>query len=281
MEKKLITFLAVLLFAGVSANAQIGVSRDGKLLMPYYDNIFSNPFDINKIYSYDSWDMILPKYLPKTRAIKMTRKYLKYNEFTEDWEYDSDESEYKIVFDTAGRIIESFVYIWNFEEEKGHNVFTYENNRIVRITNIERGMTEDNFYEKDVFAFKYDNSGNLFRILQNGETMYEYRVFWYSQNYISNIKSYKEGNEYESENYKITKNGNTLVIKKANGSPNYIYVDTHGIRTREDWQYHKYFYKNTYDENGNLIKHLMYQNKDTGKHYENGCLYEYEYEFYD
>lgn len=58
-------------------------------------------------------------------------------------------------------------------------------------------------------------------------------------------------------------------------------MDAHGIKTRENWKYFDYYYENSYDENGNLIKQLEYEKKATGKYYKEGLMYEYEYKFYN
>ncbi|MBR5092217.1 MAG: hypothetical protein IKX32_01925 [Bacteroidales bacterium] len=286
MEKKLIIVLAVLLFAGVSANAQIGVTRNGRLTMPYYGIVGHNTFDKFTFGFIDSWDEPFPIYLPRTRSIMMTEKEIEYNHFTEEWELkDGQDFRYLIIFDTTGKIIESYLYelginsegIIYFNSEKGHNIFTYEDNRIVKITSIKSIGGEE--FEEDLFVFKYDNNGNLVRILQNGEVVEEYRVTWYSQDYVSSITNYIKGDLHGSKKYQITKNGKTFVIKEM--SHNTVYVDAHGIRTREDWNWGIVYYENSYDENGNLIKQLEYENKAAGKTYKSGRSYEYEYEFFD
>ncbi len=281
MEKKLIIALAVFLFAGIVANAQIGVTRDGRLRMPYYGLAFHNSFDIGT--PPRSWDYPFPVCQPHTRSITITEKELEYNQFTEEWEIHGHGSRYLIIFDTLGNMVESFMYelgintdgTFYHNVEKGHNVFTYDNNRIVKITKV------DEYGEQDLFAFKYDKNGNVVKILQNGDDVIEYRIVWYSKDYVSSITAYQKGNLYEacSINYQIVRNGQNLVFKEKKW--NTTYIDAHGVKTRIDWEHWIDHYENSYDENGNLIKQLEYENKAAGKYFKRGVMYEYEYEFYD
>lgn len=264
MKRNMIIIL-VLIFAVFNAYAQLGITRDGKL-----KNITATPFHFDNA-------LWAPKFLPKTKMVKIKVEFLKYN-FTNDEWYTAWSYFYKLHYDTLGEI-----------------------QLIEKMSGTDREKSwEIKYNDKKVSSFwgyglKYDQNGYWTKMTNRDEIIW--RITWTSQGYLSTVyKKYDIGLIVLGGNFKyeITQNGRN--VKKLNldnngvASSEYLKVyDTHDVPIKIVYfngsNSEVVFYDNKYDDNGNLKKRLPYEKVNGEKEYVNGpphygYLYEYEYEFY-
>lgn len=286
MKRRRTIALMTLLFAGINANAQtgIGITRDGHLntLLGFpTDFIDICITDIIRGYSRKP----IPKTLPKTKSITIYHTSLEYNHITEDWK-STDESPTYIHFDENGNITEI-----TYDDEHGKNItlmlYEYDGHRLKKI----------NFNYSEPYYFIYDNNGYLSKMKHVGEyypgELCEHQFFWTPQGTIGQIKCFKNGSLSHTSSYQITNNGRKYTIRNT---PHYAFppatftqyeCDEHGQITAyyscnacKGFERYEYYFKNKYDENGNLIERLRYTKRDIGNYYDKGERYRYEYEFY-
>lgn len=287
MEKKLaLLFASAFLMVCSVANAQIGVNRKGKLLNYNWWTWAFGAYHINDYKSEESHGDIfkIPIFLNGTKSVNIIITEIKYDMFYDVW-VRSDSSTSIVYFDSLGRINHSIVRSTRIDDNK----YEYENGRIKNIYN-------DNVL---LFSFRYDQNGSLKMILCGN---HQWSVSYSPQGVISQLREFKEGEEYNSSpiKFKYTTDGYSITTKPMRFQWEYYFqTDKHGnitkrteiLKEKEKNNRGDYtgkilkktetdYYENTYDKNGNLIKQLHYQMKDFGKYYIDGfeLFYEYLYE---
>ena len=294
MKKSTSLMLLALMFAGINAHGQIGITRNGKL---------QNIIGASPYYYYDK-DLWAPQYLPRTKVVKIKVARSKYNSFSDQWTADWYFA-YKIHYDSVGRItlIEEADNEYKpivFERETGNN------DAFVAFEDIEKKgkvrstayVYEDGKLASTVgLSMRYDQKGNLSKMISGNN--YSWRITWTPQGYLSTVKKYRGGEDHISYDYgsnmkyEITQGGRNVLIMTL-GSDNRInqrdlkVFDSHGvvikfIQNYGDKRPTTDHFENKYDNNGNLIEHLPYKIVDGEKEYGGwrGFFYEYEYEFYE
>ena len=180
--KRLFFLGLALLLAGVTANAQLGITRDGQLrtckIHKYTE--YMVPALLSPCYDEDGI-----KYLPHTKSVTRVRYDIKYDHTNEEWEQKKDYSEYKVVrYDTTGKITDISYYENGSISYKNTIYFIYEGNRLSEI----QGCFPDHI------KLKYDNRGFLNRILYKEADRistrdWECQLTWGTQaNYPLNVK---------------------------------------------------------------------------------------------
>lgn len=278
MKTRTIFFGVVLFFAGVSANAQIGITRDGKV-----QNIVGGVSPFRYIFSWEfPRDIIIPSYLPNTKTITIKRCKIKYSEFTEEWE-DGEAFFIRIFYDASGKITLIKYYHsycdYKVSEEKFEKTddtisLTYKGNKINMIS------TRNGYY-----ACKYDDNGYMKKIVC-GNNAYA-QIAWASQGYMSEIKTYDRDGFISGGYYKYIfslkgRNFEELFYrgKELFRKETYNY-DSHGIIVKKSGEYGTGYFDNTYDDNGNTTQQLHYIFREREKKYIDSYRYEYTYDFYE
>lgn len=274
--KKIATItLMALLFAGICANAQIGITRDGTPRLLNWK--YSYHSDYEYFWGIHKFDYPIPKYLPKTQKVTVYVTGTKYDHFNEEWEGGNNYREYNIftmTFDSLGHI-SYIIKIYN-----DTLFFTYNGNRISRI------FDNKEQYGRDYKLF-YDNNGYLSKL--KNKYGGEYHFTWTQKGTISQITPFVDGQKKTAiftpsqvmnngRKYIIQGDDSRLTIERDAKGGLIHYVD---YWIKEGYIRYEYYYDNRYDEHGNLIEQLRYTKKDLGKYYENGHHFRYEYEFYE
>ena len=276
MRKSNITTIiitVVLMFSGFNANAQLGVTREGKIkhlvtgVSPWY---------------FDSYNLnFVPKYQTKLKQVTIKTKRMEYREFDDSW-VNEWFFEYKIHFDELGNIVK----IAEWSKEAYGKEYPIDHDNMYGITNFSYKEGKVILVEgSGIYSFKYDNNGYLSKIV-GGRTL---RTTWTPQGFLYTAKEY-EGDHlrswFESNiKYLYSQNGHVIekiYLKNDNTffKTDIIYKDPHGVMTK-NVQSDIYYYENNYDESGDLFQHLEYKMVDGEKLYKIGWQYEYEYEFYE
>lgn len=260
--RKIFISILILLLAGYSVKAQLGITRDGKL-----QNVTASPCRFH----YDVW---APKYLPKTKTVKIKVSSLEYDILTDEWK-SAGKDDVILHYDSTGNI-----YSVEFPDTEYYSG--------------AGEIKEGRITEMAGFLLKYDQNGYLSKMIMiDGTYQGVWRVKWTSQGYLSTKKKEYEG----AYKYVITQNGRYVEEIKFYGESDevthkHIYsYDSHGVLTKcIYWAHEKdprkqriVFYDNKYNDNGNLIQHIPYRIVDGEKEhsrYDYGHLYEYEYVFY-
>lgn len=268
--KKIATItLMALLFAGINANAQIGISHDG--IPRLFNWKYSYYSDYKYMLGLNDFDYPIPKYLPTTKKVTVYIQDLRYDQFNEEWKKDGVESGiFTITFDSYGHIssITRMIY-------KETLFFTYDGVRITRI-----------FDNEGDYKLFYDNNGYLSKI--KNKYGLEYHFTWTPKGTISQITPYVNGNKKIAilTPSQVMNNGRKYIVQWGDfritverdtkgGLIHYVCITKEG-RIDKD-----YYYENRYDEQGNLVEQLRYVKKDLGKYYEECHRFRYEYEFYE
>ena len=196
MKKSTSLMLLALMFAGINAHGQIGITRNGKL---------QNIIGASPYYYYDK-DLWAPQYLPRTKVVKIKVARSKYNSFSDQWTADWYFA-YKIHYDSVGRItlIEEADNEYKpivFERETGNN------DAFVAFEDIEKKgkvrstayVYEDGKLASTVgLSMRYDQKGNLSKMISGNN--YSWRITWTPQGYLSTVKKYRGGEDHISYDY--------------------------------------------------------------------------------
>lgn len=271
MKKIVITtILIAIMFFSFNANAQLGVTREGKIkhivtgVSPWF-YVCDSHYYLNYI----------PKYQPKLKYVTIKAKLMRDRGYYDSWSSEFF-YEYRIHFDTLGNIVE--IKKWDDDErDDGVTRFSYKEGKVIEVSN--------NYHYYRLFSFKYDDNGHLSKILSGGSML---RTTWTPQGFLYTAKKYEDDHlcSWFNKKYIYSQNGRVIEemdLKKDNTVlyKRFIYKDSHGVTTKIIRGSVIFYYENKYDESGNLFQHLEYKMVDGEKYYEEGWQYEYEYEFYE
>ena len=270
-SKKIITLIAFL-FAVISVNAQLEISRDGRLTgYSYLSLSYNGPGDYF-LHKSSSRNLKVPTYIKHTKSVKVTISTYEYDHFDDLWKKVSFGGyKYKIEwlfeFDSTGLLKEIT------EDNDDIYKLSYENGKMKTIGSWD--VSRNNWYY--IIKCNYDKTGHLSK---TSTGVSENHIFWTPQGELSRIEVYREGYRKEVKNFKITPTAKGKRIQRTVSGEPYTYSyeeDKYGCITREG----KKYMENQYDENGNLIFQATYELRDLGKYYTLKVQFEYEYEFYD
>ncbi len=232
-----------LLLAGINANAQIGISRDGKLQGMRFNYHYMEFYFTELIDETEK----LPKYLPKTKTITRIKYDMKYDRLEETWSIDSAHCGIiTLEYNTSGQLLK---IIHKFGPNSSPQIIDleYDGNRLSSILQNR---------------FKYNENGHLSKIVRRD---HEYIFTWGSRSNIPlSIKHYDEGELVSSSSYQVSQDGLTI--------GNWYVMDKNGHVIKQSQEY----YENKFDENENLIQRLVYEKRDIGKYYTSGKVFEYK-----
>lgn len=316
MKKLALIIMITLSLGSISTNAQIGITRNGQLNCTLIDNdvdifvdgiksassgFFIADYLICPIFA----NQILPKYLPKTKKVKINVHRIYFDSFNETMGVgDSSEYQISIEYDSTGKItsIQSSTpcrWCSNYKLERNlKKTFSYDS--AGRLSSINNNHPDERFY-LDTRLF-YDGKGHLSKIkFKTGQWSFwdviEYHITWGAKGDIPRIiKMYYNGNSACDYIYTVSENGRKVTRKTK------YYGYSWAIKTRnlfsvtrdakghivEEYttdnpnsNYRKKRIKTKYDTLGNLVEQLFYEQRDIGNGYTSGFKYEYEYEFYE
>ena len=316
MKNIALIVLIVSLLATFSANAQIGITRNGQLNSTLFESDVDIFVDGIMDASSGFWtadylicptfaNQTLPKYLPKTKTVKINARRIGFDLFNETMAI-SDVSEYQITieYDSTGKItsIRSFTPSFISREYKLEpdleKTFSYDETG--RLTAINNNHPDERFY-LDTRLF-YDGKGHLSKIkFKTGRWSFwdviEYHITWGEKGNIPRIiKMYYNGSSACDYIYTVSENGKKITLKYKYFGYNWAITTRSLISVTRDAKghiveeyttdnpnsdYRKKRLKTKYDTLGNLVEQLFYEQRDIGNGYTSGFKYEYEYEFYE
>lgn len=315
MKNIALIVLTVSLLATISANAQIGITRNGQLNSTLFDNdvdifvdginrassgFFIADYLICPIFA----NQILPKYLPKTKKVKINVHRIYFDSFNETMGVgDSSEYQISIEYDNTGKITSiqsSTPCSWcsNYKLEPNIEItFSYDN--AGRLFSIDNNHDDNRFHH--VTRLFYDKKGHLSKM--KFVTYYwlrdviEYHITWGEKGDIPRIiKMYYNGNSACDYIYTVSENGRKVTLKTKSYGYDWVIKTRNLISVTRDAKghiveeyttdndrsnYRKKRIKTKYDTLGNLVEQLFYEQRDIGNGYTSGFKYEYEYEFYE
>ena len=276
MKKLLFLGIAQLLVC-VSVNGQIGITRNGQL-KTLFGQWHGYEGRMETIMGYQQWDCPMPKYISGYNRVTIYDTVLKYDNYNETWKVERVDKEV-IFFDSVGKIIKSNTNRTFWGDSISIN-FDYEGSRLTGI-----GDSKVLYANNRLSAIKFKVNVGYYNPMYQ---VFEYRFTWAQNGTVSQISKFKEGNLDKSWRYQITNSGRSIIIVDNRGYKHLIERDSHGgmVHWKQSGEksgkvYMEFFYENKYDDKGNLIEQLKYQKKASGKYYENGYRYHYEYDFYE
>lgn len=296
MGKKTTLILTLLSILAIStANAQIGVTRDGQLKKANWFSHEERPAlfcDIKSdddhfvnypTYEYDD-EGNMPKYADGMQSVVMVIYECEYDNFNEKWSREDKEyaETYELFFDDNANMTESYFWRNNTPEFVEHVKYEYDGKKIKAVYHFYGSWDDGDSI--CIMRFFYDNQGSLSKVkTKDGD---EWHITWNQQGNLSKIVYFRDGSKEITRTYQITKNG-TDILYLSNQKKGYkrLLMDKHGVRTQETVYrtngtiYTSHFFENAFDDKGNLTRQQYYYMDDIGKHYMYGIEIEYEYTY--